>query len=100
MWLSYALGLSAVHAQVQPAASAFNIAVTALSFAVPLGPGGMGAFEASSVLALAVFDVPLEPAIAFAVIAHLFQLASVAAFAAVAVLTGHIDYRSLWESAK
>jgi uncharacterized membrane protein YbhN (UPF0104 family) len=76
------------------------MAVTALSFAVPLGPGGMGAFEASSVLALAVFDVPLEPAIAFAVIAHLFQLGSVAAFAAVAVLTGHIDYRSLWSSAE
>ena len=48
------------------------MAAVTLSFAVPLGPGGMGAFEASSVLALAVFDVPLEPAIAFAVIAHLF----------------------------
>jgi len=100
IWLSYALGLSAVHEQVPPAASAFNMAVMALSFAVPLGPGGMGAFEASSVLALTIFDVPLEPAIAFAVIAHLFQLASVAAFAVVAVLTGHIDYRSLWSSAE
>jgi uncharacterized protein (TIRG00374 family) len=99
-WLSYALGLSAVHEQVEPAASAFNMAVTALSFAVPLGPGGMGAFEASSVLALAVFDVPLEPAIAFAVIAHVFQLGGVAAFAVLAVLTGHIDYRSLLSSAE
>jgi uncharacterized protein (TIRG00374 family) len=100
VWLSYALGLSAVHELAPPAAAAFNMAVTALSFAVPLGPGGMGVFEASSVLALAVFDVPLEAAIAFAVIAHLFQLGSVAAFAALAALTGHIDYRSLWSSSK
>jgi uncharacterized protein (TIRG00374 family) len=100
IWLSYALGLSAVREQAPPAAAALNMAVAALSFAVPLGPGGLGVFEASSVLALTVFDVPLESAIAFAVIAHLFQLASVAAFAALAVLTGHIDYRALWSSAE
>jgi uncharacterized protein (TIRG00374 family) len=96
IWLSYALGLRAVHEHAAPAAAAFNMAAVTLSFAVPLGPGGLGAFEASSVLALAVFEVPLEPAIAFAVIAHLFQLASVLVMAALAVLTGHIEFRSLW----
>jgi len=98
-WLSYALGLRAVHEYATPAAAAFTMAAVTLSFAVPLGPGGLGAFEAASVLALTVFEVPLEPAIAFAVIAHLFQLASVLALAALAVLTGHIDYRSLWSRA-
>src|SRR5258708_22592574 len=69
IWLSYSLGLQAVHEQAPPAAAAFNMAAVTLGFAVPLGPGGMGAFEASSVLALAVFEVPLEPAVALAVIA-------------------------------
>ena len=99
-WLSYTLGLYAVQNEVQSAAAAFNMAAVALSFIVPLGPGGMGAFEASSVLALAVFDVPLEPAIAFAVIAHLFQLGSVLLFAALSVLTGDIDHRALWSKAE
>jgi uncharacterized protein (TIRG00374 family) len=100
IWISYMFGLGAVHETGQAAAAAFNMSAVALSFVVPLGPGGMGAFEAASVLALAVFDVALEPAIAFAVIAHLFQLGSVMLFAALAVLTGHIDYRSLWSKAE
>lgn len=95
IWLSYMFGLGAVHEPGQAGAAAFTMSAVSLSFVVPLGPGGMGAFEASSVLALAVFDVPLEPAIAFAVIAHLFQFTSVMVFAAIAVLTGHIDYRLL-----
>ena len=46
-------------------------------------------------LALAVFDVPLEAAIAFAIIAHVFQLGVVLTFALIAVLIGRLDYRSL-----
>lgn len=96
IWLSYWFGLRAVFPTAPAAGAAFNMAAVALSFVVPLGPGGLGAFEAASVLALAVFDIPLEAAIAFAVIAHVFQLGSVLSFAAIAVLTRQIDYRSFW----
>ncbi len=93
--LSYWLGLRAFIADPPLAAAAFNMSAVALSFAVPLGPGGLGAFEASSVLALSVFNIPLEVALAFAVIAHIFQLGCVLLFTALAALTGQIDLRSL-----
>jgi uncharacterized protein (TIRG00374 family) len=92
---SYWFGLRAVLPEAPLAAGPFSAAAIALGFVVPLGPAGLGAFEAASVLALAVFDVPLEAAIAFAIIAHVFQLAVVLTFALIAVLTGRLDYRSL-----
>jgi uncharacterized membrane protein YbhN (UPF0104 family) len=72
----------------------------ALSFIVPLGPGGLGAFEAAAVVALSVFDVPLEAAIPFAVIAHAFQLGSALLLAMLAVTTQKVDYRSLLQAAE
>lgn len=93
-WLSYWSGLRAVFPDAPAAAAAFNMGAVALSFIVPLGPGGLGAFEAASVLSLAVFGIPLEAAIAFAIIAHVFQLGSVVSFAMLAVLTRQIDYGS------
>lgn len=95
MGLSYWFGLRAVFPEAPAAAAAFNMSAVTLSFAIPLGLGGMGAFEAASVLSLALFGIPLEAAIAFAVIAHAFQLGSVILFTTAALLTGQIDYRSL-----
>jgi uncharacterized protein (TIRG00374 family) len=92
---SYCFGLRAVYPEVTMAAGPFTAAAIALGFVVPLGPAGLGAFEAASVLALAVFGVPLEAAIAFAIIAHVFQLGVVLTFALMAVLTRRLDYRSL-----
>lgn len=94
-WLSYWFGLQAVLPGAPPAAAAFNMAAVALSFVIPLGPGGLGAFEAASVLALAVFNVPLEAAIAFAVISHALQLGCLLLFAFIAVATRQIDYAAL-----
>ena len=98
--LSYWFGLRAVFPDASVAGAVFNMASVTLSFVVPLGSGGMGAFEAASVLALAVFGVPLEAAIAFAVIAHMLQLGSVLLFTALAVLTRQIDYKSLRSGAQ
>lgn len=89
--LSYWLGLSAVFGDPPIAGAVFNMAAVALSFAVPVGPGGMGAFEASSVVALAVFDVPVEAALPFAVVAHAAQLSSVLLFTALSMLTRRAD---------
>ncbi len=71
------------------------MSAVALSFVVPLGPGGLGAFEASTVLALSVFESPLEAALAFAVIAHVFQLGITMLFALLAVVTRQIDFQSI-----
>jgi len=93
--LSYWLGLRAFALDPPAAAAIFNMAAVTLSFAVPLGPGGMGAFEASSVLALSVFDVPLAAAIAFAIVAHVCQLGSILLFAAISALTHPVHLQSL-----
>ena len=98
--LSYWFGLRAVFADASPAGAAFSMAAVTLSFVVPLGPGGMGAFEAAAIGALALFRVPIEAALAFAILAHSFQLLVVLLFTALAVLVQRIDYRSLWAAAE
>jgi len=93
--LSYWLGLRAVSIEPSIASASFTMAAVALSFIIPLGPGGLGAFEAAAVISLSLFQVPLEAAIAFAIIAHAFQLGAALLVAAIAVTTQKIDYRSL-----
>lgn len=92
---SYWFGLRAVSIEPSIAAASFTMAAVSLSFAIPLGPAGLGAFEASAVVALAVFDVPLEAAIPFAVITHALQLGSALLVAMVAVTTQRVDYKPL-----
>jgi uncharacterized protein (TIRG00374 family) len=98
--LSYWMGMRAVSIEPSIAGAAFAMAAVALSFVVPLGPGGLGAFEAAVVVALVLFGVPLDAAIPFAIIAHAFQLGSVVLLAIVAVTTQNIDYRSLVSAAE
>lgn len=97
---SYWFGLRAVSIEPSVAAASFAMSAVALSFIVPLGPGGLGAFEAAAVVSLSVFDVPLEAAIPFAVIAHAFQLGSALLLAMLAVTTQKVDYRSLLKAAE
>jgi uncharacterized protein (TIRG00374 family) len=97
---SYWFGLRAVSIEPSVAAASFTMAAIALSFIVPLGPGGLGAFEAAAVVALSLFNVPLEAAIPFAVIAHAFQLGSALLLAMLAVTTQKVDYRSLLKAAE
>jgi len=93
--LSYWAGIDAVWSPVSFAAAAFAVSAVALSFVVPLAPGGLGIFHAAIVLALSLFAVPAEPALAFAIVAHAFQLGSVLVLAAVAVVFRRISIRSL-----
>lgn len=97
---SYWFGMRAVAIEPSVAAASFVMSAVALSFIVPLGPGGLGAFEAAAVVALSVFNVPLEAAIPFAVIAHAFQLGSALLLAMLAVTTQKVDYRSLLQAAE
>jgi uncharacterized protein (TIRG00374 family) len=98
--LSYWLGLRAVSIEPSVASASFVMAAIALSFIIPLGPGGLGAFEAAAVISLSLFKVPLEAAIPFAIIAHAFQLGSALLVASVAVTTQKINFRSLLSAAE
>lgn len=98
--LSYWLGLRAVFIEPSVALASFAMAAVTLSFVVPLGPGGLGAFEAAAVIALSLFGVRLEAAIAFAILAHALQLGSALLLAAIAVATQGIDYRAVLLAAK
>ena len=98
--LSYWFGLRAVFPDSSPVAALFSMAAVTLSFVVPLGPGGMGAFEAAAIGALSLFRVPIEAALAFAILAHSFQLLVILLFTVMAVFLQRIDYRSLWAAAK
>ena len=93
--LSYWLGIRAVIAGVPFAAAGFAVGVVGLSFIVPLAPGGFGVFHAAVVFALSAFGVALEPALAFAIIAHALQLLSVLVIAGVTSLAMGLDPRAL-----
>jgi glycosyltransferase 2 family protein len=97
---SYWFGLRAVSIAPSVAAASFTMAAVTLSFAVPLGPGGLGVFEAAAIVALGLFGVPLETALTFAVLAHALQLSSALLVAALAVTTHKVDYRSLLKAAR
>ena len=98
--LSYWLGMRAVFIEPSVASASFTMAAVALSFILPLGPGGLGAFEAAVVVSLSLFKVPLAAAVAFAIVAHAFQLGSVLVLAAIAVTTQRIDFRSSLSAAE
>jgi uncharacterized protein (TIRG00374 family) len=92
---SYWFGVGGVWPEVTFGAAAFAAAAVALSFIVPVAPGGFGVFHGAVVLALTIFSVPVEPAIAFAIVAHVLQMGSVLIFGILSVLAQGISLRSL-----
>ncbi len=93
--LSYWFAIHAIWPSISLAGAAYAAAAVALSFVVPLTPGGLGVFHAAAVLALSLFGVPAEPALAFAIVMHAFQLGSVLMLAVVALLCQGISVRAL-----
>jgi hypothetical protein len=93
--LSYWLGILAVGSDVPAAAGAFVAGAVALSFVFPAAPGAIGVFHAVTVLALSLFNIPAEAALACAIICHAFQLASVLLLAGVALVSQGLSVRSL-----
>jgi glycosyltransferase 2 family protein len=91
--LSYWFGIRAVIAGVSPAAASFAVGAVGLSFVVPLAPGGIGVFQAAAVFALAAFGVAVEPALAFAIIAHALEILLVMVLAGYAFLVMGVDAR-------
>jgi glycosyltransferase 2 family protein len=92
---SYWFGVEAVWPHMTVPAGAFAASAVALSFVVPLAPGGLGVFHGVAVLALSLFGVPAEPALAFAIVAHAFQMGSVLILGAASLLRQGISLRTL-----
>lgn len=94
---SYWFGASSIWPATPVAAGAFVAGAVALGFVIPAPPAGIGVFHAIAVLALSMFDVPAESALACAIICHAFQLASVLLLATVALISQGMSIRSLSE---
>jgi uncharacterized protein (TIRG00374 family) len=93
--VSYWLGSIAIFPATSPAAAAFAASVVALSFVVPLTPAGIGVFHAAMVLALSVYGMPAEIALAVAIVVHGVLLCTFFALAIIAVIAQRIDLQSL-----
>lgn len=98
--LSYWFGISATWPSASLAAAAFTASAAALVFVVPVTPAGVGVFHGACVLALSVFDVPFEPALAFAIVAHALQVISVLVLAVIALFSQRLSLRTLLASAE
>ena len=92
---SYWLGMLAIWSPASFAAAAFTAGAVALSAIAPVSPGGIGVFHAVVVLALSLFEVPGEPALAIAIIIHAFQLGSVLVLGGLGLFGQGISVRSL-----
>lgn len=97
MATSYWFGARAVWPDTPFAAGAFTAGAIALSFAVPTPPGGVGVFHAVTIVALSLFGLPIEVALACAILCHALQLGSVLILAAVALVVQGVSIRSLTE---
>ena len=95
--VSYWFGATSVWPTTPVAAGAFVAGAVALGFVIPSPPAAVGVFHAITVLALSMFNVPAESALACAIICHAFQLGSVLILAAFALLTQGVSVRSLSE---
>lgn len=92
---SYWFGVQAVWPEMSIPAAAFAASAVALGFVVPIAPGGFGVFHGVAVLALSLFSVPAEPALAFAIISHAFQMGSVLILGGASLLLRGISLRTL-----
>ena len=82
--LSFWFGIRAMWPSAPLAAGAFVAASVSLSFVLPFVPGGLGVFQGAAVLAASLYGIPTEAALAFAIVTHGFQLASVLVCAMIA----------------
>lgn len=98
--LSYWFGILATWPSASLEAAAFTASAAALVFVVPLTPTGVGVFHGACVLALSVFGIPFEPALAFAVVAHALQVSSVLVLAIAASFAQRLNLRTLLTSAE
>jgi glycosyltransferase 2 family protein len=93
--VSFFFGVRAVWPEASLVMGAFLLGVVALAFLVPAAPGGVGVFHAASVFALAVFGVPAEAALAYALLTHALTFVASFVVALGWVLANGLDPRIL-----
>ncbi len=93
--LSYWLGAIAIFPQTSPIAAAFTAAAVALSFVIPLTPAGIGIFQAAAILALSLYGVPAESALAISIVVHAVFIVCVFMIALFALIIQRVGVRSL-----
>jgi uncharacterized protein (TIRG00374 family) len=92
---AYWLCVNAIWPAAPYAAGAFAAAAVALSFIVPSTPAGVGVFHAVAVIAFSLFHVPVEPALAAAIVCHALMLGMILILAGIAVVVYGLNLRSL-----
>lgn len=75
---------------------AFVLGAAAVGVALPSAPAALGVFEAAVVGALALLDVPYEPALAYAVLVHALHFLTTTLIGAYALLQDGESLSSLW----
>jgi uncharacterized membrane protein YbhN (UPF0104 family) len=93
--VSFHFGVRAVWPDASMTMAAFLLGTVALAFLVPAAPGGVGVFHAASVFALAVFGVPAETGLAYALLTHASTFVASFAVALVWLLANGLDPRIL-----
>lgn len=71
-----------------------------LGLALPSSPSGVGVFEAAAVAALALFGVPAETALAYAVVLHLLNFVVIAIFGTIGLHREDESLRAVAESTR
>jgi glycosyltransferase 2 family protein len=92
---SYWLAVNAVWPQAPFGAGAFAASAVALSFVVPSTPAGVGVFHAVAVVAFSLFHVPVEAALAAAIVCHALMLGLILILAGIALVYHGLNVRSL-----
>lgn len=93
--VSFFFGVRAVWDATTPVMAMFLLGSVALAFLVPAAPGGVGVFHAAAVFALAVFGVPAEAALAYALLTHALTFLACFAVAFAWVFRNGLDPRIL-----
>lgn len=79
---------------------AFVLGAAAVGVALPSAPAALGVFEAAVVGALALLDVPYEPALAYAVLVHALHFLTTTLIGAYALMQDGETLSGLWRRAR
>ncbi len=93
--LAYWLGIHAVWPDITPTAAAFTASAVALSFLLPVAPGGIGLFQGTVILSLQLFGVGTSAALAFGILGHALQVCTTLALAAISMAWQGMSLRTL-----
>ncbi len=104
VWLGWAAASYFALLAFEPGApwyvAVFVTCAMALSLSVPSSPSGAGLYEAAAVAALAVFSIPADTALAYAIVLHLFSFALIAVFGTVGLDREGESFKHLTASAQ